>query len=378
MLTTHKDASVMGIIFPNTYDNLVPQLVTERAMAAIPFAGRYRLIDFMLSSMTNAGIGNVSLVTRNNYHSLMDHLGSGREWDLARKHGGLNIIPPFAERTVTKIYDGRMEALASILRFLDVQKEKYIIITDCFQALNIDFKPFIHAHIDSGADVTAMYQVASIPDGAKNGNYTLTLDENGRVTEFLNNDYRAGKQNLCMNIYILEREHLISMIKEAMVRGLLYFERDMLAPNLRTLRVQGYRYDGYVARIADLKSFFDENMRLLEDKNLDALFDKSRPVYTKIRDDNPTRYVAGARVNNSMIADGCIIEGTVENSVLFRGVHVEKGAVVRNCVLLQDTVVEVNANVEYVVTDKDVQISAGKKLSGSDTFPVYVAKAHTV
>ncbi len=378
MLTTHKDASVMGIIFPNTYDNLVPQLVTERAMAAIPFAGRYRLIDFMLSSMTNAGIGNVSLVTRNNYHSLMDHLGSGREWDLARKHGGLNIIPPFAERTVTKIYDGRMEALASILRFLDVQKEKYVIITDCFQALNIDFKPFIRAHIDSGADVTAMYQVALIPDGAKNGNYTLTLDENGRVTEFLNNDYRAGKQNLCMNIYILEREHLISMIKEAMVRGLLYFERDMLAPNLRTLRVQGYRYDGYVARIADLKSFFDENMRLLEDKNLDALFDKSRPVYTKIRDDNPTRYVAGARVNNSMIADGCIIEGTVENSVLFRGVHVEKGAVVRNCVLLQDTVVEVNANVEYVVTDKDVQISAGKKLSGSDTFPVYVAKAHTV
>ena len=378
MLTTHKDASVMGIIFPNTYDNLVPQLVTERAMAAIPFAGRYRLIDFMLSSMTNAGIGNVSLVTRNNYHSLMDHLGSGREWDLARKHGGLNIIPPFAERTVTKIYDGRMEALASILRFLDVQKEKYVIITDCFQALNIDFKPFIRAHIDSGADVTAMYQVASIPDGAKNGNYTLTLDENGRVTEFLNNDYRAGKQNLCMNIYILEREHLISMIKEAMVRGLLYFERDMLTPNLRTLRVQGYRYDGYVARIADLKSFFDENMRLLEDKNLDALFDKSRPVYTKIRDDNPTRYVAGARVNNSMIADGCIIEGTVENSVLFRGVHVEKGAVVRNCVLLQDTVVEVNANVEYVVTDKDVQISAGKKLSGSDTFPVYVAKAHTV
>ncbi len=378
MLTTHKDASVMGIIFPNTYDNLVPQLVTERAMAAIPFAGRYRLIDFMLSSMTNAGIGNVSLVTRNNYHSLMDHLGSGREWDLARKHGGLNIIPPFAERTVTKIYDGRMEALASILRFLDVQKEKYVIITDCFQALNIDFKLFIRAHIDSGADVTAMYQVTSIPDGAKNGNYTLTLDENGRVTEFLNNDYRAGKQNLCMNIYILEREHLISMIKEAMVRGLLYFERDMLAPNLRTLRVQGYRYDGYVARIADLKSFFDENMRLLEDKNLDALFDKSRPVYTKIRDDNPTRYVAGARVNNSMIADGCIIEGTVENSVLFRGVHVEKGAVVRNCVLLQDTVVEVNANVEYVVTDKDVQISAGKKLSGSDTFPVYVAKAHTV
>lgn len=368
----------MGIIFPNTYDNLVPQLVAERALAAIPFAGRYRLIDFMLSSMTNAGIGNVSLVTRNNYHSLMDHLGSGREWDLARKHGGLNIIPPFAERTVTKIYDGRMEALASILRFLEVQKEKYVLLTDCFQAVNIDFRAFIYAHIESCADVTAMYQVTSIPDGAKNGNYTLTIGDDGRVTEFLNNDYRSGKQNLCMNIYILEREQLISMIKESAVRGLLYFERDMLAPNLRSLNVQSYRYDGYVARISDLKSFYDENMRLLEDENLDALFTSARPIYTKIRDDNPTRYVAGANVNNSMIADGCIIEGTVENSVLFRGVHVAKGAVVRNCVLMQDTVVEVNADVEYLVTDKDVQITAGKKLSGSDTFPVYVAKAHTV
>ena len=170
MLTTHKDASVMGIIFPNTYDNLVPQLVAERAMAAIPFAGRYRLIDFMLSSMTNAGIGNISLLTRKNYHSLMEHLGSGREWDLARKHGGLNIVPPFAERTVTKIYAGRMEALASILRFLEAQKEKYVLMTDCFQALNMDFKALIHEHIESGADVTAVYQVADIPDGAKNGN----------------------------------------------------------------------------------------------------------------------------------------------------------------------------------------------------------------
>ena len=130
--------------------------------------------------------------------------------------------------------------------------------------------------------------------------------------------------------------------------------------------------------IADLKSFFDENMRLLQDDNIDQLFDKNRPIYTKTRDDNPTRYVEGAKVSNSMIADGCIIQGTVENSILFRGVHVEKGAVVRNCVLMQDTVVEVNANVEYLVTDKDVLISAGKKLSGSDTFPVYVAEAHTV
>ena len=374
----NNNESVMGIIFPNTYDNLIPQLVSERAMAAIPFGGRYRIIDFILSSMANAGIGNVSLLTRNNYHSLMDHLGTGREWDLARKHGGLNIIPPFAERTVNKIYNGRLEALNSVMSFLTAQKEKYVLLGDAIQVANIDIEAFVRAHIASGADVTAMYQVTEIPDGAKNGNYTLTLDENGRVTEILNNDYRAGAQNLCMNIYILEREPLISMIKDASVRGQLYFERDILAHNLKTLNVQSYKYEGYVSRITDLKSYFDENMRLLEGDNMDRLFDPARPIYTKIRDDNPTRYVQGAKVTNCIIADGCTIEGTVEDCVLFRGVTVAKGAVVKNCVLMQDTVVESNASIEYLVTDKNVKISAGKKLNGTESFPVYVAKASTV
>lgn len=373
----NNNESVLGIIFPNTYDNLIPQMVAERAMAAIPFGGRYRIIDFMLSSMANAGIGNVSLLTRNNYHSLMDHLGSGREWDLARKHGGLNIVPPFAERTVNKIYNGRVEALASVMSFLASQKEKYVLLGDAIQVANIDFEAFVRAHIDSGADVTAMYQECEIPDGAKNGNYTLTLDENGRVTELLNNDYRSGVQNLCMNIYILEREALMAMVKDASVRGMLYLERDIFAHNLKTLNVQSYKYEGYVSRITDLKSYFDENMRLLEGDSLDQLFGPA-PIYTKIRDDNPTRYVNGAKVKNCIIADGCTIEGTVENCVLFRGVHVAKGAVVKNCVLMQDTTVEYGADIEYLVTDKNVKISEGKKLNGTKSFPVYVAKASIV
>ena len=201
MLTTHKDASVMGIIFPNTYDNLVPQLVAERAMAAIPFAGRYRLIDFMLSSMTNAGIGNISLLTRKNYHSLMEHLGSGREWDLARKHGGLNIVPPFAERSV-KMYSGRVDALDSILDWLEGQKERYVVLSDSYMAMNFDFGKLVDAHVASGADVTMVYNRAPIPEGARSDNYTLRMDENGRVTEILTNDYRCGEQNLAKNIYV--------------------------------------------------------------------------------------------------------------------------------------------------------------------------------
>ncbi len=306
-----QNTNALGIIFPNSYDNTVPELVTERAMASIPFAGRYRMVDFVLSSMANCGISNVSIVVRKNYHSLMDHLGTGREWDMARRHGGLNIVPPFAEKGV-RIYSGRVEALGSIMNFLENQKEKYVVMSDANVALNYDFNALLAAHQASGADVTIAYQKTEIPEGRKNDNYTLTVDA------------------------------------------------------------------GYVAHVCDMKSYFDENLKLTDDENLEKLFPKKSPVYTKIRDDNPTRYVPGCKVTDSILADGCVIEGTVENCVLFRGVKVKKGAVVKNCVLMQDTVVEANAELDCVVTDKNVKITAGKKLSGTESFPVYVQKNHTV
>ena len=371
-----SNANALGVIFANSYDNLVPELVAERTMASIPFAGRYRMIDFVLSNMANAGVDNVSVIVRKNYHSLMDHLGAGREWDLTRKRGGLNIVPPFAERSI-KLYSGRVDALASVLNWLRDQKERYVILSDSNIAMNFDFNKLIEAHVKSGADVTMVYNRGEIPDGARTDNYTIRID-NGRVAELLSNDYRPGVQNLSMNLYIIERESLIQLVRDASVRGLVYFERDILARNLSLLNVQAYEFDGYVARISDMKSYFDENMRLLQAGNVDKLFNEGNPIYTKIRDDNPTRYLEGSKVKNSLLADGCVVEGTVENSVLFRGCQIKKGAVVRNCVLMQDTVVEENSSVEYVVTDKNVHITADKKLIGTDSFPVFVAKRHTV
>ena len=372
-----SNANALGVIFANSYDNLVPELVAERTMASIPFAGRYRMIDFVLSNMANAGVDNVSVIVRKNYHSLMDHLGAGREWDLTRKRGGLNIVPPFAERSV-KMYSGRVDALDSILNWLEAQKERYVILSDSYIAMNFDFGSLIDAHVASGADVTMVYNRAPIPEGARSDNYTIRIDETGRVQEILSNDYRMGEQNLAMNIYVIERESLIHLIHDAAVRGLVYFERDILARNLKLLNVQAYEFKGYAARVSDMKSYFDENMRLLQAGNVDKLFNEGNPIYTKIRDDNPTRYLEGSKVKNSLLADGCVVEGTVENSVLFRGCQIKKGAVVRNCVLMQDTVVEENSSVEYVVTDKNVHITADKKLIGTDSFPVFVAKRHTV
>ena len=378
----NSNANALGIIFPNSYDNLVPELVTERLMASIPFASRYRMVDFILSSMVNCGIGNVSIIVRKNYHSLMDHLGSGREWDLTRKNGGLNIVPPFAEKGVA-VYNGRVEALASIIAFLKSQKEKYVVMSDANIAVNFDFKALIDAHIESGADVTVAYKEEPIPAGvmdsptvSKDLYYTLGI-EDGRVKKIYINSKEPGVQNLSMNIYVIDREFLIDQISTAFVRGYVYFERDILAPQISELNVQAFKFDGYVARISDMKSYFDENMKLLDDENLDGLF-AGNSIYTKIRDDNPTRYINGASAKNIMAADGCVIEGEVEDSILFRGVKIAKGAKVKNCVLMQGTVIEAGADIEYVITDKNVTITADKELKGTDSFPIYVAKHQVV
>ena len=380
MVNSNKKA--LGIIFPNSYDNWVPELVNVRLMASIPFASRYRMIDFVLSSMANSGIDNISVIVKKNYHSLMDHLGSGREWDLVRKNGGLNIFPPFMESD-SRAYLGRAGALANTLDFLRSQKEKYVVMTDSNIAVDFDFTKMIDAHIASGADVTVAYNEQELPANFlyheandRDHYYTLNIN-NGRIEKILINAKDKGVQNFSMNMYVIDRELLINLINEASLRGNEYFERDVLIPQLNKLNVQAYKYEGYLARITGMKSYFDENMKLLDDYNIDGLFD-GNPIYTKIRDDNPTRYIDGAKVKNTMAADGCVIEGEVENCILFRGVKIAKGAVVKNCVLMQDTVVESGANVEYTITDKDVVITAGKELKGNDSFPVYIPKFHKV
>ena len=374
--------SALGVIFPNSYDAMVPELVNVRMMASIPFASRYRLIDFILSSMTHCNINNISVMVNNNYHSLMDHLDSGREWDLVRKNGGLHIFPPFAEKE-SKPYVGRVGALAGILDFLRDQREEYVVLADTNVVVNFDFNALIKAHIEKGADVTIAYNEQEFPENLmksqsndKGFYYTFNI-EDGRVTRIYVNSREPGVQNFSMNISVIRRELLIELINGAFVLGQEYFERDVLLPRLNKLNVQAYKYDGYVARISDIKSYFDENMKLLDDYNLDALF-SGHTVYTKIRDDNPTRYVEGAKVQNVMAADGCVIEGEVENSVLFRGVKIAKGAKVKNSILMQGTVIEAGASVEYLVADKNVTIRAGKEMKGTDSFPVYIAKVTTV
>ena len=371
----------MGILFPNSFDALVSKMVELRLMASLPFASRYRMVDFVLSSMSNCGIDNVAILPSNNYLSLMDHLGTGREWDLARKNGGLHIFPPFAENG-SKVSNGRIGTLANILRFLKEQKEQYVVMADTNLAVNFDFNAMIAAHIRSGADVTIAYNEQAMPDSFLNSEdinkdlyYSFDIDD-GRITEIHVNP-AEGVHNLSMNYFVMERELLIKLVKEAFSHGLTHFTRDILWAQRKELKIHAYKYTGYVGRICSINSYFDENMKLLDDKNLDALFE-GNTIYTKVRDDNPTRYIAGAQVKNSMIADGCVIEGEVENCILFRGVKIAKGAKVSNCIIMQDAVVEEGVVADYIIADKQVTISSGKELKGTPTYPVYIVKGYTV
>ncbi len=371
------NANALGIIFPNTYDVSVPELVRRRTMASVPFGGRYRMIDFCLSGMVNAGIENVAVLVKSNYLSLMDHLGNGREWDLARKRGGLTIVPPFS-RFSSKAYQGRIEALADILGILENQKEKYAIISDCNIAANINFTDLINQHTQSGADVTFVYEKSEIPAPLQEDNQTFKINSDGRIEEIYFNDFCDGVCNLSMNVVVLDRAELIAMVRSALVRNQTSLERDIISKRLDELNVRAYEYTGYRARIYNMQSYFEENMRLINPQNIRSLFMPERPVYTKVRDEAPVRVAIDSKVKNCLIADGCLIEGTVENSLLFRGVKVSKGAVVKNCVLMQGTTVEENANLSYVVTDKNVTITQDKILTGDERFPVFVDKGVTV
>ena len=374
MLMNNK---VMGLIFPNSFDAHISRMVKLRVMASMPFASRYRMVDFVLSSMSNCGIDNVYILPNSNYLSLMDHLGTGREWDLARKNGGVHIFPPYAE-SGNKVAPGRVGTLHNILRVLKDSNEKYVVMADTNMAVNFDFNAMIAEHKATGADVTIAYNECALPESALNNTdvdkdlyYSFDID-NGRITDIHVNP-TEGVQNLSMNYFVMERELLIKVVEEAFSRGMIHFTRDVLWAKRNDLNLHAYKFDGYVSRVWSITSYFEENMKLLQDENLDALF-SGNTIYTKVRDDNPTRYIAGAKVSNAMIADGCVIEGEVENCILFRGVKIAKGAKVSNCILMQDTIVEEGAKLEYIIADKEVTITADKELKGTDSYPVYIVK----
>lgn len=367
----------VGVIFSNIHDNDIPELSRHRTMASIPFGGRYRLIDFALSNFVNSGITTVGIVTKNNYQSLIDHLGSGKDWDLARKDGGIILLPPYSDENDVP-YSNRLEALKGITGFLNRRKEEYVVISDCDYIAHVDINDILRFHEEKGADFT---MVCHEQEGPIDSSYYLTFDpdETGRVKGLkISPDVKnKGKYNLYANIMVINREFLVNLIQDAVTRGFSSFGRDILSKNVDTLKIYAYRFNGYFAGVHSLQNYFTHSMELLKKDVRDELFG-ARDIYTKVRDSAPSRYCDGAVVKNSLISDGCVIEGSVENCILFRGAKIGKGSVVKNSILMQDTVIGSNASLDCVITDKNAVIRDGRHLAGCDTLPYFIAKGRMI
>lgn len=366
---------VLGIIFSNIHEERLREITDKRTMGSVPFGSRYRLIDFPLSNMVNSGINKVGVVTKQNYQSLMDHLGSGKAWDLSRKRDGLFIFPPFGNSRLE--FNNRIETLSAISGFLTNSKEEYVLLSDCDVICNINYQNVIDQHVKNNADITIIYKHGKIPEDYQEV-CVLSMSDSGRVEELYLNPKIDGKCNFGINMILINRELLINLIDQCISKNETNFKRDLIQKSVAEYKVYGYEFGRYSWVISSMNSFFEANMDLTKTDVRSELFNDNKPIYTKVRDDMPGKYGLTANVKNSVVADGCIIDGKVKNCVIFRGVKIEKGVKLENCIVMQDTVISEGCDLKYVICDKDVKIKSGRILMGFKSYPIYISKASVV
>ncbi len=369
-------SSVAGIVFANAHDETIERLTKKRSIASVPFGGRYRLIDFCLSNLVNAGVSNIGIITKEKYRSLMDHLGSGMHWDLDRKSGGIRILPPYNVSRV-RLYQNHVEALYGAMDFMVRCNAKHIVVYDARTVANINISEVIKTHTSNNADITVVCRRGL---EITNGDNTMALDvgKDGRVLLTGFPAKIAADDCRSMGVYVFDREKLIDIVKKSYETGGDTINDDLISANLGTLKVMAYEHKGYAAIMDCPKAYRRANFELLNADVRKDLFNRERPIYTKTRDDMPTRYGTQSSVTNSLVAEGCVIEGTVKNSVLFRGVKVEKGAVVENSILMQGVTVNENAQLDKVVSDKNATVNAGMVIKGTDEQAFFVEKNQTL
>lgn len=366
---------VMGVIYTGESDARLRELTMTRAIAALPVAGRYRVIDFLVSSMVNSGMKNVGVIMQKNYHSLMDHLGSGKEWDLHGKNDGLYVLPPFLTRENVGVYSGMLDALRSNSSYLSRSKQEYLILSGSNIIYNCRLDDFVEAHIESGADITVMYTKDPAMQRDEYGAY-LAVDENSMVTDVEVEPTHPNYQNTSMEVYILKREMLRTLVDKGVAHGFHDFNKDIILRMVRDDRahIGAWEYTGPCWRMDSVQSYFRFNMDILDTATRRRLFSEDLPVYTKVRDEMPAHYGDNVTVVNSLVADGCIVEGTVENSILFRGVRIAPDAHVKNCVIMQDGQVHSGAYIENCILDKQAVIKRNARLIGPAAYPIVIAK----
>lgn len=369
----------MGIILSST--QTIPPITDSRSVDALPVAGRYRVVDFVISCMSNAKIQNIGIATSFNYSSLLRHLRVGEPWDLDRKTNGLTVLPPNVEKPNTSIFRGNIDMLDGIRNYIKNSKQTYVVLSLDNGIYNIDFADAVDSHIEREADITLIYtdkKEENLPESEYSRFTLLKVDKDERVYDIAIKPHYPDSTLVCMGLVIMEKALLESIIDECVARCETDFFRDAIVKKLDSMRVFGYKYTGFAIKIDSMKSYYKANMSFLEEKFRDSIFDTERPVFTRSTAQPPTIYGVDATIENCFISDGCKIDGKISNSVLSRMVTVEKGATVKNSILLHNCIVEEGAVVENVVLDRAVRITKGRKLIGTKSYPLSIAEETTI
>lgn len=366
-----------GLVYCDSSYSDLKDLTVPRSTASVPFGGRYRVIDFALSNMVNSGIMNVGVITERNYSSLMDHLSSGAPWDLNRKNGGLAILPPFNNNNFSGMIQGTVDSLSAALDYVNHQQLRYCIVHGCGTVFNTSYMDMVAHHIETKADITCLYcEDPPQRDNEEHGcrEVRFMLDENQKILDLEIANTRPLSNHLFLECMVIDQKLLVYLINEARAQGAVDFFRDILKQKVKELNVQGFRFDGYVGKVATIESFLESNLDMLNPTISAALFNRENPIYTKVKDEVPALYRGSAIANNCCVADGCIVEGTIENCILFRSVSVAKGARLKNCVIMQGCDIQENVELENVILDKNVVVRRSHRLIGTRTYPVTVRK----
>ena len=368
--------NVMGIIFAN--EDSIGTLTDKRTMASLPFGARYRQVDFALSNLTCAGVRHIGIISRHSYQSLMHHIGSGEEWGLELGEGGLEFLTPFAQST-KDVYRGKLDSLNTAMDFLTFGDDDYVVLIDSAIVSNFDLNAVIAAHIASGKDVTVVTKTG-ICNGEKDIDLALKLKDNGEIADIVCNSKASADYLASMDVFVASKPWLINMVEQAAAHGKSHLDRDLIMGGWQdgTVSVNTYAFEGVALYNESQEEYYANTLSLL-DKDVRAdIFGGAHPVWTKVRDRVPCYYGEDVEMENVLIADGCVIEGKVEDSVLFRQVTVEEDAEVEDCIIFNDCVIGKGAKVKYAILDKDVVVTPGAELCGTKNNPIIIKKGQIV
>lgn len=366
-----------GIINSSVNHAWVEGLQEHRSIGAFSFLGRYRAVDFPISNMTNSGVDHIQVYVRKEPRSIVEHLGTGRHYNINSKRGKLQLL--FASnREENDIYNTDIAAFMENMESIEEMHEPYVVIVPSYMVYTQNFKELLKQHIDSEADITLLYHETSDADKTFLNCDSLNLNRQSQLLSIEKNNGNKANRDIFMDTYVMKKELFVELVKKAKKLSSMYTLSQIVSIASKELDIRGVQHEGFFATLTDFKSYYDANLSLINFETACGLFRDEWPIYTRTNDSCPTQYFETAEVKNSVVSNGCLIEGTLENSVVGRGCVIQKGAVVKNSVLLPESVIGENVHIENQVVDKHAKVIHPAEVIASPEKPGYIHRGDTL